>query len=304
MATSLRSMMAPFRRACLPRLSAAFASKEASTGVQCGGFFFSMDPHAGLFATETDPNYRLTFTDASTGKSERVKYTNRHKWSGPHVECAIRMTAGYVTCSKPLPAIPDKIDFVSGWKITVPLCGLPPIVPIFGGQQFGKLVAQVDDAEIAIYTLGAPFGVSLGYQTFGSGSALKEGDGGASWKGLLAGAFLCILAVTCPWQFYDSYIRFAEWVHLTQMMVHTGHIYKEMDVLHDGHLTKAEFEQWMKDHPDSEFSDKAHIQKIMERFEMHPDGKLTRKEFSVAAAKASESSVKYVAHSLMHLLEL
>jgi len=277
-------------------------------GVQCGGFFFSADPAAGLFTREANPTYRLTFTDASTGKSERVVYTNLHKYRGVNAECALRMTAGYVTCSKSLPSIPDKIDFVSGWTLTVPLCGLPPVVPIFGGQQFGKLVGQVElpdgDAEIVIYTLGAPFGVAVGYQSLVSGTALKQSGGGGSWKGLLAGVTLCIFVLTCPWQFYDSYIRFVEWVHLTQMIVHIGKIYKEMDVLHDGHLTKEEFQQWLKDHPDSDFNDKAHIEKIMERFDMHPDGKLTRKEFSVAAAKASDSSVKYVAHALMHLLEL
>jgi len=156
-----------------PPASASSSTSESPPppreGLQCGGFFFALDPNIGLWNDRTNPNWRLTFTDRQTNTKQRIPYAFAIQNQGPHFELALRFQFGFVSCDNSFAVPPQSFEVESGWELSLPLP--------FSGLRVCYATLGADGLEgratAAVYLVDFPFGLSAGFQKSKSGVGLK-----------------------------------------------------------------------------------------------------------------------------------
>lgn len=156
------------------------AREQTAKGFHLGGFFVAIDPNIGLWNDRTNPNWRLTFTDGQTKEKKRVPFAFSIKHRGPHVELAVRVQFGFVSCDGSFEDIPQSFTVQNGWEVTFPLplsavrfC-TTVISPDHPSSSSGSRSSSIDGAKPAtatIYCIDCPIGFSMGVQKamFGAG---------------------------------------------------------------------------------------------------------------------------------------
>mmetsp|Transcript_46427 Transcript_46427/g.104330 ORF Transcript_46427/g.104330 Transcript_46427/m.104330 type:complete len:235 (-) Transcript_46427:23-727(-) len=162
--------------ACRParrRAVAAFSTEAATApGLSCSGCFFSLDPNIGLGRDKINPSWRLSFTDRRTGELQRVPYKVDVDLQGPHAALEVRMEAGLVSCTGNMPSVPERLDAISGWEVSLP-------VYVFSSVGLAKTVLRADFAtgpvDVVVWRLAQSPGFALGYHAVVAGGSTGAG---------------------------------------------------------------------------------------------------------------------------------
>jgi len=233
------------------------AQEDTAKGFHCGGFFVAIDPNIGLWNDTTNPNWRLTFTDCQTKEKKRVPFAFSIKNRGPHVELAVRLQFGYVSCDGSLEDIPQSFTVQNGWEVSFPLplsavrfCMTaisPDCISSSSGSSSSSVGAKPTTATI--YCIDCPIGFSMGVQKamFGAGMQTEgiKGIPEYTFRGelamvaLVAAAIWAVLGlVLLPTSWREFYEELEDLSALEDDPI--ALMFDAMDVDGDGFITRGD----------------------------------------------------------------
>lgn len=234
-----------------------------------------------------NPTWRLTFTDTASKEKTRVPYAVAVQNQGPHLEFALRLQFGHVSCDGSFADVPQSLTVDNGWEATFPAGPIWPVRICQSNITAGGVPATVTCVDV-------PIGFSLGFQRVVSGHGVKGISEASSWRsdGAMAAGGLAALygiwsVATTPWTWMSL------WEELEDMLDDSDArmIFEELDSDGKGFIDREDFRRFLSSQGDGEVS-AGEADAIFDALDVSGTGRISFEEFEEsleALAEAMES---------------